>query len=187
MLKYVLLKLNYLLGFLRFFFYFDWLRIEIWESSRHTYGTAAYSVLHQLLPPVKCTQYNLRNRPHNYTLPKVNNNYIKTILCSECYTKTFINLTNYSYSLTVISVILNTVAYICIRLFSFWCEIGAFVTYVIKRYLLTYLLSGKLAYIWRAGRLKVRLHSALYMEVAYYIYNLYIYYGKGKLWQAAYA
>ena len=34
-------------------------------------------VLHQLLPPVKCTQYNLRNRPHNYTLPKVNNNYIK--------------------------------------------------------------------------------------------------------------
>ena len=31
----------------------------------------------QLLPPVKCTQYNLRNRPHNYTLPKVNNNCIK--------------------------------------------------------------------------------------------------------------
>ena len=28
-------------------------------------------VLHQLLPPVKCTQYNLRNRPYNYTSPKV--------------------------------------------------------------------------------------------------------------------
>ena len=63
------------------------------------------------------------------------------------YTKTFINLTNYSYSLTVISVILNTVAYICIRLFIFWCEIGAFVTYVIKRYLLTYLLSLKQSFM----------------------------------------
>ena len=28
-------------------------------------------VLHQLLPPEKSIQYNLRNRPHNYTLPIV--------------------------------------------------------------------------------------------------------------------
>ena len=34
-------------------------------------------VLHKLLLPLKSTQYNLRNRPHNYTLPIVNNNYIK--------------------------------------------------------------------------------------------------------------
>ena len=34
-------------------------------------------VLHQLLPPVKPTQCNLRNSPHNYTLPIANNNYIK--------------------------------------------------------------------------------------------------------------
>ena len=34
-------------------------------------------VSHQLSPPLKSTQYNLRNRPLNYTLPIANNNYIK--------------------------------------------------------------------------------------------------------------
>ena len=96
-------------------------------------------VLHQLLPPVKCTQYNLRNRPHNYTLPKVNNNYIKTILCSECYTKTFINLTNLLiFTDSYFSYFEHCSLYLYSLIF-FQCEIGAFVTYVIKRYLLTYL------------------------------------------------
>ena len=48
-----------------------------------------------------------------------------------------IYLTNYSYSLAVVLVLLNTV---CIYWFSFWCDIGAFVICIIKRYLLTYLL-----------------------------------------------
>ena len=50
-------------------------------------------VLHQLLPPLKSTRYNLRNRPHNYTLPIVNNNYIKNNFMFRMLYKTFINLT----------------------------------------------------------------------------------------------
>ena len=48
-------------------------------------------VLHELLPPEKSIQYNLRNRPHNYTLPIVKNNYIKNNFMNRILYKTFIN------------------------------------------------------------------------------------------------
>ena len=47
-------------------------------------------VLHQLLPSVKCSGYNLRSRRHNYTLPNnnttlISNNFINRTLFADMY------------------------------------------------------------------------------------------------------
>ena len=47
-------------------------------------------VLHQLLPSVKCSGYNLRSRRHNYTIPNnnttlISNNFINRMLFADMY------------------------------------------------------------------------------------------------------
>ena len=47
-------------------------------------------VLHQLLPTVKCSGYDLRSRRHNYTLPNnnttlISNNFINRMLFADMY------------------------------------------------------------------------------------------------------
>ena len=42
-------------------------------------------VLHQLLPPVKLTPYDLRTRSHNHSLPRVDNNLRKNFIYRLLY------------------------------------------------------------------------------------------------------
>ena len=48
-------------------------------------------VLHQLLPPIKLTPYDLRTRSHNHSLPRVDNNLRKNFIYRLLYKNIYWN------------------------------------------------------------------------------------------------